>query len=153
MEATNLIFIYPPFYSVEDIFAGSDIAAAHGLPLVAIRISNTGQLSRKERDDLKAYGQERGLRVYDDIKRLEHRLAEEQIAKVRERSKAGRDRSADPRGLGRRAKGQRPEETVYQACGNLRLFAGQKYNDRHGLFDQGRLPLPLGCRLTDVRVG
>ena len=61
----------PPFYSVEDIFAGTDIAAQHGLPLVAIHIPNTGQLSRKERDDLKAYGQERGLRVFDDIKRLE----------------------------------------------------------------------------------
>ena len=32
-------------------------------------------------------------------------------------------------------KGQRPEETVFQACGQLRLFAGQKYNDRHGLLD------------------
>jgi aspartyl-tRNA synthetase len=32
-------------------------------------------------------------------------------------------------------KGQRPEETFYQACGQLRLFAGQKYNDRHKLLD------------------
>ena len=32
-------------------------------------------------------------------------------------------------------KGHRPEETVYQACGQLRLSAAQKYADRHGLFD------------------
>src|SRR5213075_1585917 len=32
-------------------------------------------------------------------------------------------------------KGHRPEETVYQACGQLRLFAAQKYNDRHKLLD------------------
>jgi aspartyl-tRNA synthetase len=32
-------------------------------------------------------------------------------------------------------KGQRPEETVLQACGQLRLHAGQKYNDRHKLID------------------
>jgi aspartyl-tRNA synthetase len=31
--------------------------------------------------------------------------------------------------------GHRPEETVYQACGQLRLFAGQKFNDRHKLLD------------------
>ena len=31
--------------------------------------------------------------------------------------------------------GQRPEETFYQACGQLRLFAAQKYNDRHKLLD------------------
>jgi aspartyl-tRNA synthetase len=78
----------PPFYSVEDVFAGSDIAAQHGLPMVAIHVPNTGVLSRKDRDELKAYGQERGLRVFDDIKRLE-RDWPEQIAKVRERSGAG----------------------------------------------------------------
>jgi len=32
-------------------------------------------------------------------------------------------------------KGHRPEHTFYQACGQLRLFAGQKYNDRHKLLD------------------
>ena len=122
----------PPFYSVEDIFEGSDIAAQHGLPLVAIHIPNTGQLSRKERDELKAYGQERGLRVYDDIKRLE-RDWPEQIAKVRARSKAGENDALILAGWAGEPKGQRPEETVYQACGALRIFAGQKYNDRHGL--------------------
>ena len=30
-------------------------------------------------------------------------------------------------------KGPRPVESVLQACGQLRLYAGQKYNDRHGL--------------------
>ncbi len=43
----------------------------HGLPLVAIHIPDVGALSRKERDELKAFGQERGLRVFDDPKRLE----------------------------------------------------------------------------------
>ncbi len=33
------------------------------------------------------------------------------------------------------AQGHRPEETFYQACGQLRLLAGQKYNDRHKLLD------------------
>ncbi|MEN6535168.1 MAG: amino acid--tRNA ligase-related protein, partial [Bryobacteraceae bacterium] len=32
-------------------------------------------------------------------------------------------------------KGQRPADTVFMACGQLRLFAAQKYADRHGLLD------------------
>jgi aspartyl-tRNA synthetase len=35
--------------------------------------------------------------------------------------------------------GHRPEETVLQAAGQLRLHAAQKYNDRHGLLDPKRL--------------
>jgi aspartyl-tRNA synthetase len=122
----------PPFHSIEDIFVGSDIAAQHGLPLVAITIPNTGVLSRKERDDIKAYGQERGLRVFDDAKRLE-RDWPEQMAKVRERTKAGENDMLILAGWSGEPKGQRPEETVYMACGALRLNAAQKFSDRHGL--------------------
>ena len=53
----------PPFHCVEDLFAGENLTP-EGLPLVAIHIPKTGALSRKERDELKAFGQERGLRVY-----------------------------------------------------------------------------------------
>jgi aspartyl-tRNA synthetase len=38
-------------------------------------------------------------------------------------------------GWGGEAQGQRPEETVLLAAGQLRLAAGQKYNDRHQLLD------------------
>src|SRR2546430_6135828 len=41
-----------------------------GMPLVAIQIPGVGAPSRKERDEFKAFGFERGLRVYDDPKRL-----------------------------------------------------------------------------------
>ena len=54
------------------------------MPLVAIHIPKIGQLSRKERDELKAFGQERGLRVYDDLKRLDRDFPE-QMAQVRQR--------------------------------------------------------------------
>src|SRR5712672_1521197 len=47
----------PPMHAVEDLLPD---LTAHGLPLVAIRIPKTGALSRKERDDLKAFGTERG---------------------------------------------------------------------------------------------
>jgi aspartyl-tRNA synthetase len=123
----------PPFHCVEDLFPGAGLTT-EGLPLVAIHIPKTGQLSRKERDELKAYGQERGLRVYDDVKRLE-RDHPEPMAAVRARTGATEDDLLLPAGWPGAPKGHRPEETVLQACGQLRLYAGQKYNDRHKLLD------------------
>jgi aspartyl-tRNA synthetase len=121
----------PPFHTVEDLFEGANLTAPD-LPLVAIHIPKVGQISRKERDELKAYGQERGLRVYDDVKRLERDFPE-QMAKVRERTGAAEDDLLMLAGWPGAPKGQRPDETMLQACGQLRLYAGQKYADRHNL--------------------
>ncbi len=74
------------------------------------------------------------MRVFDDPKRLE-RDYPEQMAKVRERTRAGENDLLILAGWAGEPKGQRPEETVYQACGQLRLFAAQKFNDRHKLLD------------------
>src|ERR1700689_449836 len=79
----------PPFHCVEDLFAGENLTP-EGLPLVAIRIPKTGALTRKERDELKAVGQERGLRVYDDMKRLDRDFPN-QMVEVRARTGAGED--------------------------------------------------------------
>ncbi|MCC7155687.1 MAG: aspartate--tRNA ligase [Bryobacterales bacterium] len=124
----------PPFHPVEDLFPPSAGLTRPGLPLVAIHIPRTGPVSRKERDELKAFGQERGLRVYDDVKRLERDFAEP-MQKVRERTGAAEDSLLMLAGWPAEPKGHRPEETVFQACGQLRLSAGQKFNDRHGLLD------------------
>ena len=97
-------------------------------------IPKTGALSRNERDDLKAFGQERGLRVFDDPKRLERDYPD---AWPRCASAAAR-RENDLlmlAGWAGEPKGHRPEETVFQACGQLRLHAAQKYNERHKLLD------------------
>jgi len=71
----------PPMHPVGDL--APELVNAE-LPLVAIHIPATGPASRKERDELKAFGQERGLRVYDDFKRLE-RDYPAAMAQVRER--------------------------------------------------------------------
>jgi aspartyl-tRNA synthetase len=123
----------PPFQAVEDLFVGANLTI-DGLPLVAITIPKVGALSRKERDELKAYGAERGLRVYDDAKRLD-RDYEQQMAEVRTRMGVADEDLLILAGWAGEPKGPRPEETVFQACGQLRLFAGQKYNDRHKLLD------------------
>src|SRR5262245_39910202 len=121
----------PPMHPVEDL--APELANA-GMPLVAIHIPGTGAPSRKERDELKAFGQERGLRVYDDIKRLE-RDHPGPMAKVRERAQAGENDLLVLATWAGEPKGHRPEETVYQACGQLRLFCAQKFNDRHKLLN------------------
>src|SRR5579872_3418006 len=120
----------PPFYMLEGDFAELGLRYAP----VAIHVPKTGTLSRKERDELKAFGAERGLRVYDDLKRVPE-LAE----KAREVSGAADDDMLIVVGWAGEPKGHRPEHTFLQACGQLRLFAAQKYNDRHKLLDSKTL--------------
>jgi len=123
----------PPMHPVEGLFPEGSLGAP-GLPLVAIRIPHTGALTRRERDELKAYGVERGLRVYDDPKRLE-RDHPEPMARVRALTAAAEDDLLLLAAWAGEPQGHRPEETVFQACGQVRLFAAQKYNDRHKLLD------------------
>ncbi|HLW75795.1 MAG TPA: aspartate--tRNA ligase [Bryobacteraceae bacterium] len=121
----------PPFYCVEDLLPA---LTAHGLPLVAIRIPKVGAISRSERDALKEFGAERGLRVFDDAKRLDRDHAEA-MKQVRERIAHQEDDLLLIAGWAGEPKGQRPEETVLSACGQLRLHAAQKYAEKHKLFD------------------
>jgi aspartyl-tRNA synthetase len=123
----------PPFHCVEHLFAGQNLTP-EGLPLVAIHIPKTGALSRKERDELKAFGQERGLRVYDDVKRLERDYAGP-MGEVRKLTGAAEDDLLLLAGWGGEAKGKRPEVTVLITCGQLRLYAAQKYAEKHKLLD------------------
>jgi aspartyl-tRNA synthetase len=123
----------PPFHCVEDLFKAEGLTP-EGLPLVAIRIPKTGPVSRKERDELKAFGQERGLRVFDDPKRLERDFPAA-MAEVRQRTSATEEDLLILCGWGGEIKDQRPEDAVLLAAGQLRLQAAQKYNDRHHLLD------------------
>jgi aspartyl-tRNA synthetase len=123
----------PPFHCVEDLFAGENLTT-EGLPLVAIRIPKVGAISRSERDALKDFGKERGLRVYDDTKRLDRDFPEA-MAQVRTRAGAQEDDLLLLAGWSGEPKGHRPEETVLMAAGQLRLHAAQKYADRHKLLD------------------
>ena len=123
----------PPFHTVEDLFAGAGLTG-EGLPLVAIVIPKAGGIPRRERDELKAFGGERALRVYDDVKRLDRDFPGP-MAEVRARSGAGPDDLLILAGWPGTPQGHRPDLAVLQACGQLRLQAGQKYNDRHKLLD------------------
>jgi len=124
----------PRFYPVAHLFPADSGFSTAGMPLVAVHIPNTGVISRRERDELKAFGQERGLRVLDDVRRLDRDFAEP-MARVREVCGAGENDLLILAGWAGEPKGQRPEETVYQACGQLRLYAAQKFAERHNLLD------------------
>jgi len=117
----------PPFHVLEGDFSSLELA----FPPVAIRVPKTGALSRRERDELKAFGTERGLRIYDDLKKLEPAIAENAVRTTG----AEEGDYVMLAGWAGVPKGQRPDYTFFQACGQLRLFAGQKYNDRHKLLD------------------
>lgn len=121
----------PPFHCVEDIFAGT-LLTESGLPVVAIHIPKIGNLSRKERDELKAAGAERGLRVFDDLKRLE-RDYPEQIARVRERVSPAEDDLLLLVNWAGEKKGALPEQTVLLAAGQFRIYLAQLYSERHKL--------------------
>jgi aspartyl-tRNA synthetase len=61
------------------------------------------------------------------------------MAQVRERAGAGENDLLVLAAWAGEPKGQRPEETVYQACGQLRLHCAQKFSERHKLLDPRNL--------------
>jgi aspartyl-tRNA synthetase len=123
----------PPFYCVEDLFPGAGLTT-EGLPLVAIRIPKVGPITRSQSDLLRDFGKEKGLRVFGDMKRLDKDFPDAMVA-VRARIGAQEDDLLMLAGWGREPEGHIPEHTVLQACGQLRLHAAQKYNDKHKLLD------------------
>ena len=124
----------PPFYRVEHLFEGTDFPKVAALPVVAFVIPKTGALSRKERDDIKAFGVERGLRVFDDPKKLDRDYADA-MTKVRAIVQPGEDDTLMLATWAGEPAHPKPEETALKACGQLRLHAAVKYNDRHKLLD------------------
>src|SRR5579862_5157688 len=118
------------------------------LPVVAIRIPKVGELSRKERDDIKPlFGERKNAKLFEDAKRLEKSFPEA-MARVVELSGAQAD---DLLVLvaGNGHPGEHPSESivgpevkqhdaaVYTAAGALRVVLGQKYAERHGAFQRG----------------
>src|ERR1700680_192096 len=70
----------PAFTDVGDCFAAADLeqlAINKDLPVIAIRIPHVGELSRKERDDIKPlFIAKGGARVFEDFKRIENKFPE-----------------------------------------------------------------------------
>ncbi len=137
----------PAFTDVRDCFAPADLeqlAINKDLPVIAVRTPNVGELSRKERDDIKPmFVSKGGARVFEDFKRIENKFPEAG-AKVRQKSGAAESdllvlvvgsaqSGSDDHPAGKR-KVTPAELAIYASAGILRVALAQKYADRHGIF-------------------
>ncbi len=141
----------PALTEVGDCFTAPDLEALaihKELPVIAIRIPHVGELSRKERDDIKTlFVAKGGARVFEDFKRIENKFPEA-AAKVRAKAAAVEDdllvlvvgsaqsTASDAHPAGKR-KVTAAEMAVYASAGLLRVALGQKYSERHKLFQKG----------------
>ena len=115
------------------------------LPVVAFRIPNVGELSRKEREENHPlFDQKKGAKFIDDFKRLAKSFPDSAV-KVRELSGAADAdfvivvagdpahpvKASDTKFPGRLSE---REINVYAAAGNFRTELAKKYAERHGAF-------------------
>jgi aspartyl-tRNA synthetase len=115
------------------------------LPVVALRIPNVGELSRKEREDNHPlFDQKKGAKFIDDFKRLAKGFPES-AAKARELAGASEadfviivagDPSHPVKASDTKFEGRLSEReiNVYSAAGNFRTELAKKYADRHKAF-------------------
>jgi len=129
----------------------STLAVSARLPVVAIRIPKVGELSRKERDEIKPlFNAKGGAKLFEDFKRLEKSFPEA-AANIRQKCGAAADdlivvvagdgKPAEHKSEG----GVKPEvkqhdHAVYNSAGLLRVALGQKYAERHGAFKRSGDP-------------
>jgi aspartyl-tRNA synthetase len=147
----------PAFTDVRDCFTSADLeqlAISKDLPVIAIRTPGVGELSRKERDDIKPlFVSKGGARVFEDFKRIENKFAEAG-AKVREKVRQNAGTAADDLlvlvvGSAQSGRDDHPagkrkvtpaELAIYASAGILRVALAQKYADRHGIFKKSGDP-------------
>jgi aspartyl-tRNA synthetase len=120
---------------VDDLFPAGELSKP-GMPMMAIRIPSVGQLSRRERDELKPIGQELGLRVYDDLKGLGCKFPAA-MQGVRERVQPGDGDLLVLTTVAGVPDSPKAAESALKAAGALRTRIGRKYSDRHKLFRTG----------------
>ena len=141
----------PPMTDVREAFTAENLATLGvnpNLPVMTIRIPKVGELSRKERDDIKPLFVSKGrAKLFEDFKRLEKSFPEA-AAKIREKTGAQADDlilvvAGDGKpGEHKSAGGVKPEvkqhdHAVYTSAGLLRVALAQKYAAKHGAFVRG----------------
>ena len=138
----------PAMTDVREAFAAENLAAlgvSPNLPVMSIRIPKVGELSRKERDDIKPlFVSKDGAKLFEDFKRLEKSFPEA-AATIREKNGAQADdlivivAGNHKPGEHKSAGGVKPEvkqhdHAVYTSAGLLRVALAQKYAAQHGAF-------------------
>ncbi len=140
----------PPMADVREAFTPEDLAKLNvepTLPVMAIRLPKIGELSRRERDDIKPLLTKSNTKLFEDFKRLEKAFPAA-AAKIHEVTGAGQDDllvlvagpalpAEHPSEGGVKPEVKQHDVAVYTAAGALRVALGQKYADRHGAFKPG----------------
>jgi aspartyl-tRNA synthetase len=137
----------PAFVDVKDCFTPenlNDLAINANLPVIAIRTPKVGELSRKERDDIKPmFHSKGGARVYEDFKRIANKFPDAAAAISKKCGAeendlivlvAGSAQSGPQTALPAHRKVTPQELAIYASAGLLRLALAQKYAERHGIF-------------------
>ena len=115
--------------------------------MVAIRTPGVGELSRKERDDIKPmFITKGGARIFEDFKRIENKFPAVG-GNIRKKSGAGEGdllvlvagsaQSGNDDHPAQKRKVTPAELAIYNSAGLLRVALGQKYAAKHGLFQHG----------------
>ncbi len=140
----------PAFTEVRECFAPENLdtlAINRTLPVVAVCIPKVGELSRKERDDLKPlFNSKGGARLFEDFKRIEKSFPEA-AAKIRTQSGAAEGdlivlvTGSAATGEQSRPTGSRKvapaELAIFASAGLMRVALAQRFAARHQLFQRG----------------
>ncbi len=139
----------PPFTDVRECFSAEnlqELAINPNLPVIAIRTPKVGELSRKERDDIKPmFHSKGGAKIFEDFKRIANKFPEAAAAIAK---KTGMEESdlivivagsaqagpQTPVSEHRHRKVTPQELAIYASAGLLRLALAQKYSEKHGIF-------------------
>jgi aspartyl-tRNA synthetase len=137
----------PAFTDVRDCFTAEnlqELAINTNLPVIAIRTPKVGELSRKERDDIKPmFHSKGGARVYEDFKRIGNKYPDAAAAIAKKTGMeegdlvvlvAGSAQAGPQTAMPAHRKVTPAELAIYASAGLLRLALAQKYADRHGIF-------------------
>ncbi len=138
----------PALTDVRECFAAEnlqELAISANLPVVAICTPKVGELSRKERDDIKPmFHSKGGAKIFEDFKRIGNKFPAAAAAIA---SKTGMEESdlivlvagaaqGGPQVPSTNKKVTPQELAVYASAGLLRLALAQKYAERHGIFNK-----------------
>jgi aspartyl-tRNA synthetase len=137
----------PAFTDVRDCFSADnlqELAINANLPVIAVRTPKVGELSRKERDDIKPmFHSKGGARVYEDFKRIANKYPDAAAAITKKTGMqesdlivlvAGSAQAGPQTAMPAHRKVTPAELAIYASAGLLRLALAQKYADRHGIF-------------------
>ena len=140
----------PPFTDLRDCFTAenlAELAINANLPVIAIRTPKVGELSRKERDDIKPMFHSKSVaRVYEDFKRIGNKYPDAAAAIAKKTGMeegdlivlvAGSAQAGPQTAMPAHRKVTPAELAIYASAGLLRLALAQKYAQRHQCFQHG----------------